>query len=485
MEGREKLPKIFISAKTGFIIRNLILGYFIKELQDRARLVLAVQNPDDMELKKLLSHPNITLVKYIQEEYPVTTHSYERLKFLQYWMFYVMLAKNPTESLKIYSRLEDATFSWFVWFIQKSLFMFGKTVNALGLRRAFERYYLWHYGRRQNTNDWVQLLREHKPDHVLSTMLSLSLKYTPSDDLPMVLAARKLGIKVSTLIQSWDNLSTKPTVLPEWVDKYFTWSHEQTRELCERFPHVQKNKVMAVGSPQFDFHVQDAIMVSRKEFLTELGLDAGKPYILIGTGTPKTIPDEIDKVINLIRLLLPLYPDMQFVIRLHPKDYSNRLDIYKDELPRLRTMVQKTNAAMHMDEGGFMPPLEFYRDQVNVLRHSELVLNSSSTLTVDAAIVDKPVICLAYDLITDEKFPLGRAYVYSQSDHYKKLADSGGVWVVRSKDECLEAMKQYLENPELHREKRRELAELVTLMPAGNAGKRLADKLYEIAVQSS
>lgn len=476
------MPVIFITAKTGFIIRNILLGNFITELRNKAKLIIAVQNPDDPLLSQLLSHENVRLVKFIRQEYPPVDRSYHRLRYLQYWMFYIIMANNPTGSLMTYARLQDAPASRSVWLIQRLLYGFGKVVNGVGLRRAFERFYLWFYGRSTNAGEWMQALEKYKPDLVFSTMLSLSLKYTPSDDLPLILAARKKGIKTCTLIQSWDNLSTKPTVLPEWVDEYYTWSNFQAAELYERFPHIDKEKVHAVGSPQFDFHVMDNIMIPREEYVTKLGLDPAKPYILIGTGSPRSLPDEIEKVIKLIRALLEAYAEMQFVIRLHPKDYSNRVDAYKDEWKKLRTVIQHTNAAVHMDQGGFVPPVDFYQDQVNVLRHSELVLNSSSTLTVDAAIVDKPIICLAYDLVFEKEYPQGRSYSYSQSDHYKKLADSGGVWVVRSEEECLRAMKEYLANPDLHKQKRRELAELVTLHPDGKSAHRLAEAVYKLAV---
>ena len=107
----------------------------------------------------------------------------------------------------------------------------------------------------------------------------------------------------------------------------------------------------------------------------------------------------------------------------------------KEDRPRLEKLgavLQVTAPTTHMDEGGSGPLKEFFRDQVNCLYHAAVVLNTASTLTVDASILDRPVICFAYDAVPDEKFPEGRALAYSQSTHYSPLVATDGVKVVRS-----------------------------------------------------
>lgn len=478
-----KLPVVMITAETGFIIRNLLLGNFIQELREKAKVLIAVNKPEDPELKRLLDHPNVELVQYRRMEFPVVHATFPRLKFLQYWMFYVILAHKPTKSLKNFARIYDKAHSWKLKALQKGVYATGWMINNLGLRRAFERYYLKHYAKFEITKYWEDMLKKHEVDIVMSTMLSHSLKYTPSNDLPFVLAAHKLGIKITTLIQSWDNISSKPTVYPLWLDKYFTWSDTQTKELLELYPWLDPARIQAIGSPQFDFHVMDSIMVPREEFARELGIDPSRPYILIGTGIAVHIPDEITKAMKIIRRYHEINPEMQYVLRMHPKDYSNRVDEFLSEFKKYGIVVQRSNPKVHMDEGGFTPPKEFYRDQVNALRHSVLVLNSSSTITVDASIVDKPVICLAYDLDVDD-YKKSASYKYAHSDHYSRLANSGGVWLVCSEDECIDAIQQYVSNPAMHKPERRKLAEMVTISPDGNAGRRLADAVMETALRN-
>jgi hypothetical protein len=134
-----------------------------------------------------------------------------------------------------------------------------------------------------------------------------------------------------------------------------------------------------------------------------------------------------------------------------------------------------------MDEGGFVPPKEFFRDQVNCLHHAAVVLNTASTLTVDASILDRPVICFGYDAVPDAKFPEGRALAYSRSAHYTPLVATGGVRVVRSLQDCLQTIAAYLEDPALDRAGRQEIVAKVMGRCDGGAGERLAADVLAMA----
>jgi hypothetical protein len=134
-----------------------------------------------------------------------------------------------------------------------------------------------------------------------------------------------------------------------------------------------------------------------------------------------------------------------------------------------------------MDHGGFVPPAEFYREQVNALVHAAVVVNMSSTLTVDAAILDRPVICVAYDAVADPQIPEGRAWIYAHSPHYGPLVRTGGVRLIRNAAECVLAVEAYLRDPGLDRLGRRRIAAMVAGSADGGAGERLAREALALA----
>jgi hypothetical protein len=257
-------------------------------------------------------------------------------------------------------------------------------------------------------------------------MLTLATLRYHSFDLPPVVAAHALGIPSGTLIQSWDNLSSKTAVLPRWLERYWSWSEWMTQELLALNPRLSREQVVWVGSPQFDFHPRSELLESREAYCQRIGLDPARPFIIIGTGTAKWMPNEPPTAIELIHTMAKRIPNCQVLIRLHPKDDGDRWEQERPRLEKMGAVIQVTAPTTHMDEGGFVPPKEFFRDQVNCLYHAAVVLNTASTLTVDASILDRPVICFGYDAVRDEKFPSGRALAYSQSAHYSPLVATGG-----------------------------------------------------------
>jgi hypothetical protein len=195
------------------------------------------------------------------------------------------------------------------------------------------------------------------------------------------------------------------------------------------------------------------------------------------------MPDEMDKIVALISRLHRVLPDLQVMVRLHPKDDGQRWGSYRDRLASFGTCLKITAPGIHMDEGGFVPPADFYREQLNAIYHCSCVLNSSSSLTVDAAILDKPIICIAYDLSFDPLFPEGRSLAYSQSVHYHKLVDTGGLDIVKSEEDCVSAISECLRDPGRRMIERREIVRVVTQSVDGKAGPRLATEILSLAKQ--
>src|SRR5262249_51674205 len=69
--------------------------------------------------------------------------------------------------------------------------------------------------------------------------------------LPLVLAARSLGIPTATFIFSWDNLTSKGRIAAPF-DHYLVWSEHMRGELLRFYPDVSNERVHVVGTPQFD-----------------------------------------------------------------------------------------------------------------------------------------------------------------------------------------------------------------------------------------
>lgn len=472
---------ILVLAETGFIVRNLLLGFFAPEILKNHELLVAVQRPDDARLEEIFKDQRVRFIEFPFESYRDSRSYFRKVVSWDNIIYSLESSRKGNKSLEIQTRLFEGH-ETDVKVITRMLFVFvARIIRFIGLSAFLRARYLNSYIQQKPvTQKWIGILAEYRPSVVLTTMLTHSIRYRPSSDLPVAVAAQVLNIPVCTLVQSWDNLSSKTSLLPGWVSPYFTWSQFMSKELLQYNPHLTQTQVIEVGSPQYDFHQDSELLVAREHFLESLGLDHRRPYVLIGTGTAKWMPDEPEKVVDLVSRIRVSIPDLQVLVRLHPKDNGLRWGMYLDKLRALNASIQISSPETPMDLGGFVPPRDFYEQQVNAVYHSACVINSSSSLTVDAAILDRPVVCIGYDLEFDSVFPDGRAFSFSQSNHYQHLVSTGGVAVVRSPEECVSVIGEYLTNPEKDREGRLEIVKRVKGGCGGPAGIVLAREVLKV-----
>jgi CDP-glycerol glycerophosphotransferase (TagB/SpsB family) len=118
---------------------------------------------------------------------------------------------------------------------------------------------------------------------------------------------------------------------------------------------------------------------------------------------------------------------------------------------------------------------------VNTFRHADVVVNLSSTVTIDAAIFDKPVVNLDFDPQpgqADQELIKDVNHLWT---HFKPIAESGGVWLVNDFDELESAVRAYLDDPSLHREQRKWIVDHVCGYADGRCGERMAAAILDFA----
>lgn len=295
----------------------------------------------------------------------------------------------------------------------------------------------------------------------------------------VVASAQRLGVPTLALIPSWDNVSTKKRMLFQY-DGYLVWSERTRQELHERYPHTRGCPVYVVGAPQFDVFFQPRFHISREAFCAANGLRADRPFIVYAVGSPNFLKGEPDGAEYLARRVAAgELGDVQLLVRPHPiHDNAEMVSRFAGLGDRVR--LQATSrpgtplTARSQDERAII-------DWVNTFRHADVVVNLSSTVTIDAAIFDRPVVNLDYDPAPGgADTPLIRDINHVWT-HFAPVAQSGGVWLVKDGEEMVAAVRGYLENPALHRERRRWIAEYVCGHLDGRNGERMARAVAEFA----
>ncbi|GIU73207.1 MAG: hypothetical protein KatS3mg004_0294 [Bryobacteraceae bacterium] len=106
-------------------------------------------------------------------------------------------------------------------------------------------------------------------------------------------------------------------------------------------------------------------------------------------------------------------------------------------------------------------------------------MNVASTMTLDFALRDRPVVNVAFDVAERGGWRVWDEYY--QFDHYRPVVELGAARVARSPEELAAHVNAYLRDPSLDREGRRRLVELEVGVPVGQASARVVEALGRIA----
>lgn len=329
--------------------------------------------------------------------------------------------------------------------------------------------------RRSEVDRYEQLLSEHGVGAVVNAHQRVI------DALPVVLAARRLSIPSFSFIFSWDNLTSKGRITPPF-DGYFVWSAHMGRELAQFYPDVSEEFVHIVGSPQFEPYGDPEVLLSRDTFAQSLGLRPSDPIICYSGGDEGTCPEDPEHVAVLLELIREgaIRRGAQVVLRPSPADDGLRFAHVRTAFPEL---VYAPPAWTRPPGGGWASAVPEPEDLVflaNLAHHSDVNVNVASTMTLDFALNDRPVVNIGFD-ITDPPphgIPIGE--MSRRFDHYRPVLELGAARLASSPAELARLVERALSDPSVDRAERAALVELELGVAPGGANRAVADALDRV-----
>lgn len=332
---------------------------------------------------------------------------------------------------------------------------------------------------RLNRNN-LDLLRDKKVELVF-----LTHGYVDAE-IELALAAKFLNIPVVNMIHSWDNITSKSGMrqltslnvgqrwMPEHVDRAIVWNEIMAQELVDLYGYPRE-KIFLSGIPQFDVYVQKEKFQKRSDFFASIGGDPNKALLLYMAASPSLFHDQLTILRDLIQAIQygRLGRPTQLLIRFHPRtdmsDWIGQLkgpDVFFDT-------PSAAYSALAIKNGWKKEPE--MSELANQIVHSDVVLNGFSTSALDAAALDKPVICYGYDGDPDN---LGMVQnYYLKVSHFSNLLNFRGVRIAWNKEELVSYVNAYLLNPNLDSEGRKSIREMECFQVDGKAGQRIAQYL--------
>jgi CDP-Glycerol:Poly(glycerophosphate) glycerophosphotransferase len=340
--------------------------------------------------------------------------------------------------------------------------------------RALER-------RLNRCQDIRELLSGLRPD--------LLVVFTPfgQADTLYLLHAQELRIPVVCQMLSWDNITSKgtPLLMPDY---FISWGPIMTQEMVQwyRFP---PERIFECGVPHFDVYRHTEQLTPPNTLLSEFNLDSDRPYIFYGTVASMHCPNELEilgwlaEQVNRDAFSNPC----SLVIRPHPQMISGYYSNGK-ELGTLRSLTGP-NVALDVPPllsealAWDLPKRDMYH-LASLLAGSAMCINASSTLCLDACMLDRPVVNIGFDgrqdLPYEKSARRGLDYI-----HMAKLLSLGGVRLARSFAELQNHIDAYFDEPGLDRAGRSLTVAQECGLPDGRAAERVADTLLELARRAS
>lgn len=462
---QEKRPHIVLLIPRGEAVRNFLYSDTLPLLAEQARVTILSVITDDRFMSRFRSCAAIEPLPTFQEHRLVV----ELRQMIHEAHFRWLWSKVAQNVWELRAAKADTPLRKARWQTTKA------ATRALAFRQVLERLtqlendLTW---RLRPNNYFVDLFRRLQPDLVFNT----SHIHGVAGSLPTRVAHR-LGIPTVGFIFSWDNLTSRSRIF-EPYDHYLLWHEPMHRQLLSLYPHLRAQQVQVTGTPQFDYHFKPEYHLSRAELCARMGLDPARPFIFYTTGVDKHFPEEhrhVEFIANYLQTI-DINPRPQLLVRTYAKGTS----------PEMKALAQAglpdvIFPDVKWDEQWLIPAYDDLSEYTSCLKYCAMGINPASTVTLELMMFDKPVMNIGFDPPASN---LPHAYRWSRHidfDHYRPVADSGGVMVAWSQDDMQQMIRQGLEQPNAHSHARKAyLQQVFGCTLDGYAGARIADTLLTL-----
>src|SRR3989344_2039412 len=350
-------------------------------------------------------------------------------------------------------------------FARVTLFLFGNVWPLRKLARALD-------FRLVSDNRLAEQFERYQPNLIFSSNITLPL------DRSLLRHARRRGVKSAGMVNSWDNITYAKypfRILPDLVICH----NDIVKAEAVRHLDVPAKRIFVSGIPQQDFY-QTHPRRSREEFCKDLGIDPAKRIILF-TSQGSVSNDSEWQTLHLFAHAFDsgkLPTNLIVLYRQHPTE--------KNELEKIPThpniVVDDSKTTLVKGKEGFSEILEDDMEHLaDSLYHAAVVITTTSTISIDAAVFDKPIINMAFDGWEERPFwrSVRRKFTKHHA-HYQPIVKSGGVYIVNSFKEVPAAINRYLAHPELEHEGRMRIVREQCYKTDGKSGERIGNRLLEL-----
>jgi len=346
------------------------------------------------------------------------------------------------------------------------------------LRRALVRVQMSYTPR---PGIYADLFEESKPDLVIAATPGWRM------DRYLLREAHARGVTTAAAIVGWDNPSSYaiPGALVDWVT---CWSEAQRRELV-RGSDWAAARVHVGGIPSYDGYIRALWQIPRSEYFRLHGLDPARKLISYASSFVHFAPNypNVEALARLIASDTLAHPS-QLLVRLHPSHFQERPRIFAEERARIQALAAaypNVHVVQPVPLGGSLGYYggEDMDEKASMMEHSDVVVTVYSTMLVETAVHDTPMIASVID--TPGGWNVPRKYSLALQDigdwpTHLRFREARAGRIARDERELRTLLNEYLLEPGLDREERQKFVQDEITYLDGSAGRRTASFILDL-----
>jgi len=287
--------------------------------------------------------------------------------------------------------------------------------------------------------------------------------------VPFLVGARERGIPVVGNIASWDHPVGKGVIYRE-CERYLV-QNEMMREQLVLYHGVDPGRIDVTGWPHVDCLSRPIEGESYRSILSELGIRAERPVVLVAGNTPTNNPYEprfLDRLLQW-RRDAGLTGRFSILFRPHPRDFE-----WKSRFERIG---DEPDFAFQYGGHGDIDVLAM------LLHHVDCVVCNAGTVLLDAMVCDRPSVCVLYDEIDTASEEWAR--LNTVGEHYRAMMGAGAFPVAESFEQVCLGIRECLQHPAKRRDARRRLVQALVGKLDGRTASRMAEVVADVVGSGS
>jgi len=474
--------RIFLAVHQGFQARYLLRTDILTELKKRLeRIVILTPNADEDYFKREFEKDNVVVERFEMEKCEAYLNGSKGQRFFILIRSFVLNGKYDIKTVDDHYRLflrENAPKTWRGRVRSRQIHVLVKLLRASKILR---RLCLALENRLFVPDIHGALFAKYRPDMIVTTSLG---NIGGGFDLFIMREAKRHGAKVVPIILSWDNTTGKGLggVIP---DHTIVWTEIMKDELV-RYHDIPPGRITVGGIAHFDIYYKPEMFLSKERLFALLKLNPNRKLIFLATKSPTSYPWNAD-IVRLIAEAIRdgrIGPPAQLLVRLHPLHYvvkkskAREHEYLFDEFTRLENdhpLVRIDRPEILSDRLTMDMPESEQVKLASILKHTDVLVNMFSTVNIEAAILDVPLVNVVFEGDPERRKKLRQSIdIDLHQTHNQRIVASGATRLCSTPEEMIAAINAYLKDRSLDKKKREALVEQEAGPHKGTAGKNIA-----------